>query len=323
MLRPRQLLLPLATAACAACASGPRSEPPPTYEAVSLLGDTLVAPPLSDSLRSARERQLADAQTAYARDSTADALIWVGRRAAYLGRYRDAVDLFTAGISRFPEDARFYRHRGHRYITLRRFDLAIADLERGASLAAGQPDQVEPDGLPNARHTPTSTLQSNIWYHLGLAYYLQGDFPNALRVYRECLAVSKNPDMLVATSNWLYLTLRRLNGMAEAAQVLSPIRRDLDIIENRAYHRLLLLYQGELPPDSLLGLSPAGEPSLEDVTTAYGVGAWHLVNGRQGDAERIFRAIVGARGQWAAFGYLAAEAELARARAAKQEGGAP
>jgi hypothetical protein len=59
-------------------------------------------------------------------------------------------------------------------------------------------------------------------------------------------------------------------------------------------------------------LSPSGEPSLDDVTTAYGVGTWHLVNGRQAEADRIFRAVVGARSQWAAFGYLAAEAELAR-----------
>ncbi len=303
------LLLELFLAACGANPASDRRSP---VQAVSLLGDTLVAPTLSDSLRAARERQLAEAQAGYERDSTADALVWVGRRTAYLGRYRDAVDVFTAGITRFPEDARFYRHRGHRYLTLRRLDLAVQDLERAAQLIAGRPDGVEPDGLPNARNTPTSTLQSNIWYHLGLAYYLQGDFANALRAYRECLEVSKNPDMLAATSNWLYLTLRRLNRTTDAARALAPIRRDMDIIENGSYHRLLLMYQGDLPSDSVLRLSPAGEPSLEDVTTAYGVGAWHLVNGRRADAERIFRAVVGARGQWAAFGYLAAEAELAR-----------
>ncbi|MBI2403230.1 MAG: tetratricopeptide repeat protein [Gemmatimonadetes bacterium] len=299
MSRRRMVPLLFPAAALAACETRPGSEAAPSYEAVSLLGDTLVAPNLSDSLRAARERQLADAEAAYARDSSADALIWVGRRTAYLGRYRDAVEVFAAGATRFPEDARFYRHRGHRYITLRRLDLAVQDLDRAAQLIAGRPDEVEPDGLPNARNTPTSTLQSNIWYHLGLAYYLKGDFPNALRAYQECLQVSKNPDMLVATSNWLYLTL-------------TPIRRDMDIIENGSYHRMLLMYQGVVPPDSVLRLSPAGEPSLEDVTAAYGVGAWHLVNGRQTEAERVFHAVVEAKGQWAAFGYLAAEAELAR-----------
>jgi tetratricopeptide (TPR) repeat protein len=310
-MRTPALLVALCGAALAACEAGPGAQRAP-FEAVSLLGDTLAAPVLPDSLRASRERLLADAEAAYARDSGADALIWVGRRVAYLGRYRDAVDVFSSGIARFPEDARFYRHRGHRHLTLRRLDLAVQDLERAAQLIAGKPDEVEPDGLPNARNTPTSTLQSNIWYHLGLAYYLQGDFENALRAYQACLEVSNNPDMLVATSNWLYLTLRRLNRTAEAARVLGPIRRDLDVIENGSYQRLLLMYQGELPQDSVLRLSPTGEPSLEDVTTAYGVGAWHLINGRQAEAERIFRAVAGARSQWAAFGYLAAEAELAR-----------
>jgi len=304
-------LLALCGASLAACSPRPNAGAV-TYEAVSLLGDTLRAPELPDSLRAARERQLTEARAAYARDSSADALVWVGRRIAYLGRYRDAVEVFASGIEAFPDDARFYRHRGHRYLSLRRLDPAVQDLERAARIIAGQPDEVEPDGLPNARNTPTSTLQSNIWYHLGLAYYLRGDFENALRAYRQCLGVSKNPDMLVATSNWLYLTLRRLGRTADAARVLAPINNDLDIIENRSYQRLLLMYKGELPQDSVLRLSPSGEPSLDDVTTAYGVGTWHLVNGRQAEADRIFRAVVGARSQWAAFGYLAAEAELAR-----------
>jgi tetratricopeptide (TPR) repeat protein len=285
-------------------------------EAISLVGDTLRAPALSDSVRQARESQLAEAQAALAREpGSADALIWVGRRLAYLGRYREALETFSDGITRFPDDPRFYRHRGHRYITTRRFDLAAQDFERGAELVAGKPDEVEPDGLPNPRGIPTSTLQFNIWYHLGLAYYLQADFENALRAYRECLAVSKNPDALIATSHWLYMTLRRLGRTDEAAGVLEPITQDMEVIENTAYHRLLLMYKGILPPDSLYRLTAGAEASLEDVTTAYGVGNWHLYNEHRADAEQVFRAIVAGRAQWAAFGYIAAEAELARSEA--------
>ena len=53
--------------------------------------------------------------------------------------------------------------------------------------------------------------------------------------------------------------------------------------------------------------------SVTDATGAYGVGNWHLYNNRRADAERVFRQIV-AGGQWGAFGYIAAEAELARMR---------
>jgi hypothetical protein len=53
---------------------------------------------------------------------------------------------------------------------------------------------------------------------------------------------------------------------------------------------------------------------VEDVTTAYGVANWYLYNGRRDEAERLFRQIIASR-QWGAFGYIAAEAELARMRA--------
>jgi hypothetical protein len=53
--------------------------------------------------------------------------------------------------------------------------------------------------------------------------------------------------------------------------------------------------------------------SVTDATGAYGIGNWHYYNGRRADADRIFKRIV-AGGQWGAFGYIAAEAELARMR---------
>jgi tetratricopeptide (TPR) repeat protein len=313
----RRLVLLLFVASC-------RSDPAPPpvsqsvdpsrgdVEATSLLGQPLSRPVLPDDTRRRYEEALAEArQRSYADPNDADALIWLGRRTAYLGRYRDAIDIYTRGIQRHPRDARFHRHRGHRYITVRDLDRAIADLERAASLTAGDPDEVEPDGLPNARNTPTSTLQSNIWYHLGLAHYLKGDFERALGAYRSCMDVSKNPDMLVATSHWLYMTLRRLGRDAEAAAVLAPIHADLDVIENGAYHRLLLMYKGVLAVDSLLSTSSSA--ALDDVTTAYGVGNWYLYNGDGARALGIFERIV-ATGNWAAFGAIAAEAELARVR---------
>ena len=40
----------------------------------------------------------------------------------------------------------------------------------------------------------SETLHYAIYYHLGLAYYLKADFENALKVYRQCLAVAKGND---------------------------------------------------------------------------------------------------------------------------------
>ena len=303
---------------CVACGGGGDSGPEPPepipddVEAISFLGQPLKAPPLPDEVREEREQKLEAAREALAENAdSVDALIWFGRRTAYLGRYRDAVAIYTRGIGTMAPDARLYRHRGHRYITLRRLDDAIEDLEHAAEMIEGQPDRVEPDGLPNARNVPTSTLQSNIWYHLGLAYYLEGDFNSALRAYRECEKVSVNPDMLSATSHWLYMTLRRLGRDLEAAKVLEPIHAEMDIIENDDYHRLLLMYKGEIEPEDVLAESTGDDGSISFASAVYGVGNWYLQNGETERAREIFEQIV-AGGQWPAFGFIAAEAELAR-----------
>lgn len=281
-------------------------------EATSLLGKPLVPAPQAEPLRQRNEANLDAAKAVYDKDpASADAVIWLGRRTAYLGRFRDAIAIFSKGIERHPDDARLFRHRGHRSITVRELDRAVADLSKAATLVKGRPDEVEPDGQPNARNIPTSSLNSNIYYHLGLAHYLKGEFDRALDAYRECLRVSKNPDMLVATTHWLYMTLRRFDRADEASTVLAPISADMDVIENASYHKLLMLYKGANTEEALL--SSAG--GLDAVTIGYGVGNWHYYNGRRDQARKIFAMIVEIHAsQWPAFGYVAAEAELARYR---------
>ncbi len=282
-------------------------------EATSLTGQPLYRPEPSGATRERMEAQLAAARRAFENaPGNADSLIWLGRRTAYLGRFNEAIDIYTKGIAEHPTDARMYRHRGHRYLSTRQIPKAIEDFERAYALTKGKADDVEPDGQPNARNIPTSTLQGNIRYHLGLAYYLSGQFEKALPLYREDIAASKgNPDMLVATSHWMYMALRRLGRNDDAARVLTPIAASMDVIENGAYHRLLLLYKGELTESDLLKNFGA-DGNLEDITTAYGVGNWHLYNGRKAQADAIFARIVAAQSQWASFGYLTAEAERAR-----------
>lgn len=255
--------------------------------------------------------QLALAQRELAANPTSvDALIWVGRRTAYLGRYQDAIAIYSEGLARHPGDARLYRHRGHRYISSRQFDRAIADLRHAALLTRGKPDQVEPDGMPNARNIPVSTLQSNIWYHLALAHYLKGEFHEAAAAWQHDVDHAANPDTEVASRYWLWLTRKRLGDDRGAARVLRPVTREMEIIENGSYHRLLLLFKGALPASALLDAAD-GDPALQDATVRYGMGTWHWVSGRREEALTVWRSVV-ATGPPASFGYLAAEADLAR-----------
>ena len=270
-----------------------------------------IAPPLTRETRRELEAKLAEARKNVEADASADNLIWLGRRTAYLGRYKDAIRIYTEALEKFPDDARLFRHRGHRFLTLRCFDLAISDLNRAAKLIKGKPDQIEPDGLPNARNIPTSTLQSNIWYHLGLAHYLKGDFKAALKAYREAAKVSTNPDMLVATTHWQYMTLRRLGREKEAAGVVAAIKPDLEVIENADYLKLIRLYQGKTTAAELLKEIGGEASALSKATIGYGLGNWFLYNKQRDEAVKIFRRVI-LGNQWAGFGHIAAEVELSR-----------
>lgn len=311
------LVLALGFAACAepaddAGTSGGGDGRPEGAEAISLLGEPLYPSPAAAEVAAQQARDIEVARADYdANPDDADAIIWLGRRVGYTGAFRDAIEIFSEGIEKHPGDARMYRHRGHRWISVREFDRAIEDLSHAADLVRGKEDEVEPDGQPNARGIPTSTLQSNIHYHLALARYLQGDFEGALPSYESYRAVTTNPDQLVAISHWWYMALRRLGRDAEAAAVLEPVTADLDVIENTSYHRLLLMYKGELDADDLW------DPASEDpagVAVAYGVATWHLYNGREAQAAEMYRRILEGSG-WAGFGYIASEAEIARLEA--------
>jgi tetratricopeptide (TPR) repeat protein len=271
-----------------------------------------VAPEMSPEVEKVYLEKLSEAETGLRKaPSSADAIIWLGRRTAYLGRYKEAIAIFSKGAEEFPKDARFLRHRGHRYITIRCFDDAIADLEKAALLVKGKPDEVEPDGLPNARNTPTSTLQSNIFYHLGLTYYLKGDYADALKAYEKCLKVSKNPDMFVATQNWHYLTLMRAGKKKEAARVLGSVKDGLDIIENDSYYKLLKLYADKARPETLLTEIRDSSDGLQNASMGYGIGTYFLLWGDKEKAFAIYKKIL-ETDQWASFGYIAAESELKR-----------
>ena len=307
----RTALIALIVVSAAQAAIGTANPPQQRHpEATSLLGTPLYAGTPSPDALANLEKARAELEQS---PKNADAIIWVGRRLGYLQRFREAIDVFSRGIELHRADARLYRHRGHRYLSVREFDKAIEDLTKATQLIAGKPDEIEPDGQPNARNSPTSTLNSNIYYHLGLGYYFKGDFANALKAYRQCATFSKNPDMMVATSHWLYMILRRLGREAEAKKVLEPITAGMDIIENDSYHKLLLMYKGEEKPEALLPAARA--KGLDAVTVGYGVGNWHLYNGRNERAMKIFTDMIETnRTQWPAFGYIAAETEIARAR---------
>ena len=148
-------------------------------EATSLSGKPLYPPnPIPNQAK--LEKDLQDAQAA-PNQASADAMIWVGRRLGYLWRYQDAIAQFTKGIERYPNDPRFYRHRGHRYITVRQFDKAVADFDKAVADRYEDGAQafiaLEADGIMRAAML---TLGSQFYY--GTSNDAKG-FPGLLAAY--------------------------------------------------------------------------------------------------------------------------------------------
>lgn len=279
-------------------------ELPSDYQTVSLLGDSLKSnpAPFPVELETRIDSLIQNAP------NEAEKIIWETRLLGYKGEYRAAIDVLDEAIEGYPDYAALYRHRGHRYITLRAFDHAIEDFETAISLFKGQEDEIEQDGLPNALNSPTSSLQTNTWYHLGLAYYLTQDFEKARQAFGESIKLSNNNDMMVASIYWYYMTLRKMGNDVQAGKAIEPITVDFDLIENRDYHSLIMVFKGVFEEADIM-LDENNE--LSNSTLGYGLGFWHHINDRQQRAEEIWQNVYDSN-NWAPFGYIAAEAELAR-----------
>lgn len=260
-------------------------------EVISLLGKKLYAAPAEGEELAKLEAELQEALKAVeAEPENLDVLIQYGRALAGLWRYREAIEVYTRGIKAYPEAAMLFRHRGHRYISIRDFDRAATDLAKAAEL---------------------NDRDFDIWYHLGLAHYLKGDFTEASKAYGNCLQTAADDDSKVAVSNWLYAALRRLKKNDQAEEVLKGISEGMKVEENTSYYNLLLFFKGLKSEEDILAAAQASD--LDSATVSYGVGAWHLYNGREEKASNYFEKIVSLR-YWPAFGYIAAEAELARTK---------
>ena len=275
---------------------------PAGVEALSLSGESLISP----AADAATIEKFEAAKEDYDRDSmAAENIIWFGRRTAYLGNYRSAIEIFTEGIEKHPRDARMYRHRGHRYISIREFDRAIDDFEAATGLIERQGNRIEPDGLPNSQNIPLTTTHGNIWYHLGLAYYLKQDWENALRAFRNGYNLGGNDDNLVSTGHWIYMIYRRMGMPAEAAAALEDISPDMNIVENRSYHELCLLYKGEILIDEMMSAN-GDDPA--NAAVAYGLANWFYYNGDVAASAAMLANIL-AGSSWSSFGFIAAEAD--------------
>lgn len=206
-------------------------------------------------------------------------------------QFREAIATFTRGLEIEPNNALLLRWRGHRYLSVRDFDRAQADLTRGGGIDASI---------------------YGIWYHLGIVQFVRGDFAAAADSFARAQPIAPDPGELAGSTDWLWMSLSRAGRAADAQALLDrrPESR-LAPIDN-AYTRRLKLYRGEIGPDAVM--TAADTDDVQISTLAFGLGNWHLIKGDKARARAAFERAVQSTGGWPGFGFILSEVELQRLR---------
>jgi len=171
--------------------------------------------------------------------------------------------------------------------------------------------ETEPDAIPNKLDLPLTNLRFNIYYHLGVAWYLKGDDAKAIDAFKLSQPYAINPDLTVAASFWLYHSLLRLGKETAADSLLNTLSPYAEIFENEAFIKALLMYKLAMSESSDSMVSKAD--SLNNTIELYGVTNWMMMHDHQTEASSIRRRIL-VSGDWIDIGYIAAEADSSRLR---------
>lgn len=219
-----------------------------------------------------------------------DRFIALGVAQSGARQFREAIETFTRGLEIAPNEAMLYRWRGHRHLSVREFDKARADLEKGYQL---------------------DSTNYGVLFHYGIVRYVAGDFAGAATLFRKAQPLAPDGGELSGSTDWLWMSLARAGRMADANAMLATRPDSIPAPPGYAYAQRLKLYRGQLTPETLF--SPADTADVQQATLNYGLGSWYMARGDTAKARQAFQRTVQSGG-WPGFGFIAAEAELRRLR---------
>jgi len=205
-------------------------------------------------------------------------------------QFREAIETFTRGLTIAPNDVVLYRWRGHRYLSVREFDKAMADLSRGYAL---------------------DSTNYGVLFHLGVLHFVRGEFDKAATMFTKAQPRAPDGGELAGSTDWLWMSLSRAGRSAEATAMLARRPDSLPGPPGYAYVSRLRLYRGEVAPEQLI--TAADTADVQVATLSFGLGNWYLVRGDRANAIKAFQRAI-ASGGWPGFGFIVAEAELQRLR---------
>jgi len=235
-----------------------------------------------------------------------DDFVEIGKQLVAVARYKEAVENYTVGLNKFSKSFKLLRHRGHRYLTLRKLDLALKDLLKARDLSKTQPEAWEFD----AEGKKTDTYQHQIEYHLGVCYFLNAAYKEAVMAFEKSLKEAHAGNEIVGTTDWLYNSYQRNGQRKESQELLATITPDFNADHEQAYFRRIMLYKEVIKPNELVDQSaPPEKLTIQDVTKLYGLANWYGFQGEKEKARNLYAKIIQSN-SWPAFAFLASEVEL-------------
>ena len=213
------------------------------------------------------------------------------RALAGANKREEAIAACTQSLKLRPDNPEALRDRGHYHLNLGQVDAGLADLTKAEQL---------------------TKTDRGVYYHLGVAYYVKGDFQRAAQAFQSCLDNSKGEDRIEGMA-WLYPSLVRAGRKQEAASLLDQVKPDANVTGHPAWYLdRLLLFKGAKSEDEVAA-NLEKEDGLSVSSIGYSLGLWHLLNGRKQRARQYFEKAV-ASNATPAWGYRCSEAELKRMR---------
>jgi tetratricopeptide (TPR) repeat protein len=307
--------------AALAVAGTAAAEAPRVLQGKSLFGEPMYTTgpnPVNVAPTDKLLRAVAEAKGAYESNLTIDSATWYGRLLGYQGLMREAIQVYSAGLKKFPDSAKLLRHRAHRYFNLREFDRSIEDGLRSAKLYENQPlerEKLGPDYFPS---TP-DVVQFYLYYHLGQAYLAKHQYPEAANWFgraREVGVGVGDASSITAATYWQYLALARGTQFDAAAALLDGYTMDLvdlkDNIESNNYFDGLQLFKHRRDPAAFFDDKDSGKAfSTSDgikSSTSYSLANYYIIQGRSDEAKAHLRRAMQID-TWSFFARVQAEAD--------------
>ena len=204
--------------------------------------------------------------------------------------FKEAVYAYSVGLTYKPFECLLYRHRGHAYVNIGKYEEAASDFLMGTRLDPSNWD---------------------CWYHLGLSYHLLGDFKRAKKAYESCWAISYDGDSKIACADWYYLTCLELNEKEEAHKYIDQINPDIEFDDDfsGAYYRRVMAYKGVLDPEKVYEDALKADDHVF-ATSTYGLAVNYEKNGQLDKAMEIYHLIEEKDKLWPGFAEHATKQRL-------------